>query len=322
MMNHLRAFAAALLIATLIPASGAGAQALIDVDPHVEFAPPDLFTAPDGNLWVELTPTEPWEDGAPVDVFSIFFGFDVSNDMSVSGGGWQYHAGEQSVFGTFDGPGGSGEYSPQVLLVEGGQRLRVALHIAPAGPGESPLFFQISAASLATEGGDRIEATPLAGQVGDNLPTLDPLLDATHEFDGLGFSEIVDPITSADQIDPSADTGSDAITGDADPTSAGDVNGVDPGDDVSSEEPESPTPSVAESTPDNAGQSSTSGSGSSNTVAFGAVIALVAAILAWVLLRRRKNQDAELKKMDAMGNEILENIDAPSVDDPPDLPSH
>jgi len=315
--------AIALLVAILIPATGAGAQVLVDIDPHVEFSPPEFFAAPDGDLWVELVPTEPWEDGAPVDIFSIFFGFDVSNDMSVSGGGWQFHAGEQSVFGTFDGPDGSGEFSPQVLLVEGGQRLRASLHIAQAGPGESPLFFQINAASLPTEGGDRIEAPPLAGQVGADLPILDPLLDATHEFDGAGFSEIVDPITSANQIDPSTDLEGDTITGDTDAGSVNpaDSDGVDPGDDVSSEEPESASPTVTTSTSGNAGQDSSSGSGS-NALAFGAVIALVAAFFAWILLRRRKNQEEDLKEIDAIGNEVLENIGAPSADEPPDMPSH
>ncbi len=322
MMIHLRAFAASLLIFALIPAGGAGAQALVEIDPHVDFASPGFFTAPDGDLWAELTPTEPWEDGAPVDAFSIFFSVDVSNDMSAGGGGWQFHAGEQSVFGTFDGPDGSGEFAPRVLLVDGGQRIRMSLHIMPAGPGESPLFFQVSAASLLTDGGERIEATPIAGQVGSDLPTVDPLLDATHEFDGIGFTEIVDPISSVDQIDPLVDSGNDTITGDPDagtPVPDG-TKDVDPGDDVSSEEPETASAPVTASASDEPARDSSSGN--SNVVAFGAIIALVAAFFAWMLLRRRKNQEADLQKIDAVGNEILGNMDTPPADEPPDLPGN
>ncbi len=321
-MIHLRAIAASLLIFVLVPAGGAGAQAPVEIDPHVEFAPPSFFTAPDGDLWAELTPTEPWEDGAPVDAFSIFFALDVSNDMSVGGGGWQFHAGEQSVFGTFDGPDGSGEFAPRVLLVDGGQRIRISLHIMPAGPGESPLSFQVSAASLLTDGGERVEATPIAGQVGADLPTVDPLLDATHEFDGVGFTEIVDPISSADQIDPLVDSGNDTITGDPETATASPdgSDDVDPGDDVSSEEPETASAPITASASD--GPAGDSSGGNSNVVAFGAVIALVAAFFAWMLLRRRKNQEADLEKVDAAGNEILQNIDAVSADEPPDLPDH
>lgn len=326
MMNQLRALAAALLLVTFVPVTGAGAQPVPGLDSHVEFTPPNFFTAPGGELWVDLTPGEPWEDGAPVEPFSIFFGLDVSNDTTAAGGGWQFHAGEQSVFGTFDGPDGSGEFSPRVLLVDGGQMLRVSLHIGPAAPGDSPLFFQVNAASMETDGGERIEANPLAGQIGDNLPTRDPLLDATHEFDGTGFSEIADPITSADQIDPSSESGSDVITADSDSDPDTDTDGADTEDDVSSDEPESATPSVAATGPDNAGQGSSSAGGGSSATTFAAAIAAVIAFLGWMLLRRRKNQEAELKKIDAIGNEILQNIDAlpadePPADEPPDLPS-
>ena len=316
MMNHLRALAASLLILPLIAttATSAAAQAPIDLDPHVAFAVVDLFTAPSGEIWVDLTPGEPWEDGAPVDPFSIFFSVDVSNDVSMSSSMWQRHAGEQLASGTSDGPDGPGDFTPDVLLIDGGQRVRISTNIQQPGPGESPLFFQVSAASMMTDGGDRIEATPLSGQVPGDLPAHDPLLDATHEFDGSGFTEIVDPITSIDQIDPNADTTGDSLPADAGSDAVTDTTGEDPADDVSSGESETASPDVTTSPTDGTAQGSSGGSSGSNAVTYGAVIALVAAFLAWILLRIRKNQDAKLAEIDAIGQEILDNSEPPSDD--------
>jgi len=318
MMNHLRALAASLLILPLIAttATGAAAQAPTDLDPHVAFAAVDMFTSPSGEIWVDLTPNGAWEDGAPVDSFSTFFSVDISNDVSMSSSMWQRHAGEQLASGTFDGLDGPGDFTPDVLLIDGGQRVRISTNIQQPGPGESPLFFQVSAASMMADGGDRIEATPLSGQVPSDLPAHDPLLDATHGFDGSGFAEIVDPITSIDQIDPNAEATGDSLPPDSDTgnDAVTDASGEDPADDVSSGEPETASTDVTTSPTDGTAQGSSGGNGGSNAVTYGAVIALVAAFLAWILLRIRKNQDAKLAEIDAVGQEILDNSEPPSDD--------
>ncbi len=84
-------------------------------DPRTHIGSVGGFVDGDGQLWVVLSPAEPWIGGPPFNLFSAFFGIDVRSGDLGANLGWQLHDGEQLQFGA----DANGAVPTMVVLADG-----------------------------------------------------------------------------------------------------------------------------------------------------------------------------------------------------------
>jgi len=208
--------AAALLIAVTTLASPAGAQTDV-LDSRLDFTSVDTFISPEGNLWFELTPREPWVDGMITDLFSWFFAVDISGDTDAAGALLQVHDGVVTSNGFTSTADGTKERQSEILLGPGGDWIRIDVGLSRPLVDE-PLFWAITSATMDTPSGIRNESLGYSGTLLDNVAEANPLVGAVSRFEVDGFMPIPNPIPA--DLPVPTETAAPASTAAPKPTTA------------------------------------------------------------------------------------------------------
>ena len=159
----------------------------------------DLFLTEGGNLGIELTPEQQWQNQMVTDLFSWFFSFDISNDVVQAGALLQTHDGVVTIAGQLSTPTVTSEVRPQIFFGPEGKWIRVVLELTLTDtiPGAPALGWLISAATMDTSSSERAASPGFAGQLNlpAELPTIDPRAGAVGQLDDSGvWTKIDNPI--------------------------------------------------------------------------------------------------------------------------------